>query len=572
MIRGSDIYLSTKEASLLFNEINPMVGKAIDMAMNAMDYTTLHKAKDMVPRDVDIKLGMSIKHALGPNAFKDVILHSSVPDAATSGLAMYYTMVTQARAVSPTVIQEAALEFNSIDGLKMSDSAQYALTRYKDWLMKLYDLVILGQIQYNEQGLDIVYASAKRFVGQLHDYETKLDLVNMYKQSTQQESAKEFIATMIDFVQTEVRKHVPVRVATQRNKTKDTGAEGEGGKDIVDTRRIKKDRVNTDWRASKPCHIERDYGYCKRKDCGFKHTKPHGPHIQVNSTIVADNQEAGGEQQGAAHAKWAGNDKSAHGWQVAVGPEKDTNGFTCQRQVGDVVDRRPGVLCRPPNDTVTAVETKEEDVQKHRTMNSYNKTPTYNQHINNKLQLEKQNVPNPAAPAKILNDSGATHYVFTPADCKTMINKREINNTSADTMCGSLGITHEGDVRIGDLDMKKVQVAKGALRSVASVARIIKDGGYTYVESRNWAVYVHPTDWEKSIVLCPEPHGDVNLFTLPIGPGGSRCNILEAHKATMKAEKAIANAKRTSKIITLDNALIRGSDIYLSTKEAFVSG
>ena len=30
-----------------------------------------------------------------------------------------------------------------------------------------------------EQGLDIVYASAKRFVGQLHDYETKLDLVNM---------------------------------------------------------------------------------------------------------------------------------------------------------------------------------------------------------------------------------------------------------------------------------------------------------------------------------------------------------------------------------------------------------
>ena len=79
---------------------------------------------------------------------------------------------------------------------------------------------------------------------------------------------------------------------TQRNKNQDTGAEGEGGKDIVDTRRTKKDRVNTDWRASKPCHIERDYGYCKRKDCGFKHTKPHGPHIQVNSTIVADNQES----------------------------------------------------------------------------------------------------------------------------------------------------------------------------------------------------------------------------------------------------------------------------------------
>lgn len=97
---------------------------------------------------------------------------------------------------------------------------------------------------------------------------------------------------------------------------------------------------------------------------------------------------------------------------------------------------------------------------------------------------------------------------------------------------------------VHDLDMKKVQVAKGATRSVASVARVIKDGNYTYVETSKWAVYVHPTDWEKSIILCPEPHGDVNLFTLPVGPGGSRCNMLEAHKATRTAKKVIEKAEK----------------------------
>ena len=39
-------------------------------------------------------------------------------------------------------------------------------------------------------------------------------------------------------------------------------------------------------------------------------------------------------------------------------------------------------------------------------------------------------------------------------------------------------------------------------------------------------------------MLCPERHGDINLWTLPVGAGGSRCNMVEARIATEKAGKA----------------------------------
>ena len=119
------------------------------------------------------------------------------------------------------------------------------------------------------------------------------------------------------------------------------------------------------------------------------------------------------------------------------------------------------------------------------------------------------------------------------------------NNITAETMSSDNSITfkEEGKLQVGALTLNP-KVSSQVGRSVCSVSQRCTKDGLVYVQFADKACYIDPKDEAKSIALVPEPHGDCNLFTLPVTEITAEGACKEAAVMMHKADKLLEEVKR----------------------------
>ena len=138
-----------------------------------------------------------------------------------------------------------------------------------------------------------------------------------------------------------------------------------------------------------------------------------------------------------------------------------------------------------------------------------------------------------------MTDDVVTHKV---AECSGNNKKSLKNDVKATTMSSNvLDFTETVDLQVGNIAMKDAYV--GGTRSVCSTSKRCKEG-WTYIQTQDYAMYLDPQNQERYIPLIPEPHGDINLWTLPTTvTQQGECNH-ELQLAMRKAEDIHEELKR----------------------------